>query len=176
MLRGLNKESDVTLQVKANAVQDLAGNNNTASSVTSPVHIDTIVPTVTVTDVPDIEKNVPFDLTVTFSEPVNGFAVPGGLTLRLVTEPGVTSVSPIAAVTLKSGVDGEAVYVVTITPNTAGAEGDVTVTVNADTVQDFALNDNATPSGSHTDSCRHGSHRRCLSVGSRRSRKTFPTT
>ena len=145
-----NKESDVTLQVKANAVQDLAGNNNTASSVTSPVHIDTIVPTVMVTDVPDIEKNVPFDLTVTFSEPVNGFAVPGGLTLRLVTEPGVTSVSPIAAVTLKSGVDGEAVYVVTITPNTAGAEGDVTVTVNATTVQDFALNDNATPSGSHT--------------------------
>ena len=56
------------------------------------------------------------------------------------------SVSPIAAVTLKSGVAGEAVYVVTVTPNATGAEGDVTVTVNANTVQDFATNANLTGS------------------------------
>ena len=55
-------------------------------------------------------------------------------------EPDVTSATPIAAATLASGEDGDSVYTVTITPNAAGAEGDVTVTVNATTVQDFALN------------------------------------
>ena len=48
-----DKESDVTLQVRANAVMDLAGNNNIASSVTSPVHIDTIVPTVAISGLSD---------------------------------------------------------------------------------------------------------------------------
>ena len=57
-------------------------------------------------------------------------------------KPDVTSATPIAAVTLKSGVPGDDVYVVTVTPNAAGAEGDVTVTVNANAVQDFALNAN----------------------------------
>ena len=131
-------EGDVTVTVNADTVQDFALNDNTASPETDVVHVDTIPPTVTVTDVPDIEKNVPFDLTVTFSEEVNGFAVPGDLAF---TGPAVA--------TLKSGSDGDAVYVVTITPN-ATSEGDVTVQVNVTTVQDFALNDNATSSGSHT--------------------------
>ena len=51
-----NKESDVTLQVKANAVMDVVLNNNTASAVTSPVHIDTIVPTVAISGVPTGEQ------------------------------------------------------------------------------------------------------------------------
>ena len=126
-------EGDVTVTVKANAVQDSALNFNTPSVVTPPVHVDTIVPMVEISGVPAIEKNVAFDLTVTFSEEVNGFTVPADLTLE----------GPAAA-SLKSGVDGGLVYVVTITPN-AISEGDVTVTVNVSTVQDFALNFN-TPS------------------------------
>ena len=70
-----NEESDVTLQVKANVVTDLAGNNNTASSVTSPVHIDTAVPTVSISGPPPGEQNGPFDVTITFSEDVMGFVV-----------------------------------------------------------------------------------------------------
>ena len=121
-------EGDVTVQVNADAVQDLALNDNTVSDETAPVHIDTKVPTVEITRVPDIEKNVAFDLTIKFSEAVNGFAVPADLT---VTGP--------ATATSVSG--SGAVYMVTITPN-AGREGDVTVQVNADAVKDLALNDN----------------------------------
>ena len=137
-----NKEGDVTVQVKANAVTDDAGNSNTVSAATPAIHIDTIVPTVSVSGFPDIEKNVAYDLTVTFSEPVKGFSVTDDLAVTLAPEPGVTSATPIAAAALTEGEDGEAVYTVTITPNAAGAEGDVTVTVNAAGVQDFALNDN----------------------------------
>ena len=57
-------------------------------------------------------------------------------------KPGVTSATPIARIALKSAVPGDKVYVVTVTPNAAGAEGDVTVTVNAGAAQDLALNDN----------------------------------
>ena len=88
------------------------------------------------------EQNAAFDLMVTFSEPVYGFEVPGDLTVELFPEFDVTSASPIATVTLKSGAEGASEYVVTVTPNAAGAEGDVVVTVNANIVQDFALNDN----------------------------------
>ena len=138
-------EGNVTVQVKVNAVTDNAGNNNTASAITSDIHIDTIVPTVSVTGFPPAtqEQNGPFTLTVTFSEPVNGFAVPADLTLGLTAQQeGVTSAMPIAAATLASGDPGDSVYTVTITPNTAGSEGDVTVTVKAAAVRDLALNNN----------------------------------
>ena len=130
-------EGDVTFSVDADAVEDAAKNKNTASS-SHTVHVDTIVPTVAISGEPTIEKNVPFDLTITFSEEVKGFAVPADLTL---TGP--------ATATLASGSDGAAVYTVTITPN-ATSEDDVTVTVNADTVQDFALNDNTVSPVSQT--------------------------
>ena len=94
---------------------DLAGNNNTASSVTSPVHIDTAVPTVAISGLPTGEQNGPFDVTITFSEDVNGFVVADD----------ITRTGP-AAIALKSGSDGDATYVVTITPN-ADAEGNVTL-------------------------------------------------
>ena len=132
-------EGEVAVTVNASTVQDMATNANSAGSNTATVHVDTIVPTVSVSGFPTIEKNVAYDLTVTFSEEVNGFEVPADLTLGLTTEAGAT---PIAAATLKSGAAGAAEYVVTITPNAAGAEGDVTVTVNASAVQDLALNNN----------------------------------
>ena len=75
-------EGDVTVQVNATTVKDFALNDNTdASAVTPSVHVDTTVPTVAISGAPGIEKNVPFDLTVTFSEVVNGFAVPASLTV-----------------------------------------------------------------------------------------------
>ena len=121
-------EGEVTLQVGANTVKDFALNNNTVSN-TPDVHIDTIVPTVEIRDVPEIEKNVAFDVTITFSEAVNGFVV-GDITL---TGPGT--------VALKSGGDGDSEYMATITPN-ATSEGEVTLQVGANTVKDFALNNN----------------------------------
>ena len=126
-------EGDVTVTVNADTVQDLALNANPAASPeTTSVHVDTIVPTVSVSGFPPAtpEQNGAFTLTVTFSEEVNGFAVPADLT---VTGP--------ATAALASGADGAVVYTVTITPN-ATSEGDVTVTVNAAGVQDLALNDN----------------------------------
>ena len=139
-------EGNVTVTVNAAGVQDFALNNNTASTETTSVHVDTIAPTVSMvvteptvgeeTGYPTEERNAPYTLTVTFSEPVNGFAVPGDLTL---TGPGTAA--------LTTGADGASVYVITITP-TAASEGDVSVTVNLNTVQDFATN--ANPAGSST--------------------------
>ncbi len=128
-------EGGITLQVPVGAVQDPALNNNTAST-THTMHVDTIVPTVTISDVPDIEKNVPFDITITFNEVVNGFAA------------AAVAVTGPAMASLAAGTDGDAVYTVTITPNTT-SEGDVTLQVSANTVLDFALNNN-TASTTHT--------------------------
>ena len=83
----------------AAGVTDDAGNANPTFTALDSVHIDTIAPTVAISDVPNIEKNVPFDLTIIFSEAVNGFAVPADLT---VTGPATAS--------LMSGVDGASVY------------------------------------------------------------------
>ena len=123
-----NAEGDVTIQVKAGATRDLAENNSSASD-SHTVHIDTIPPTLTITSIPTVEKNVPFDITITFSEPVNGFAV-GDITL---TGP--------AAVTLESGEDGDSEYIASIAPD-RDAEGDVTIQVIAGVVEDFAFNAN----------------------------------
>ena len=128
------EEDDVTIKVDADTVKDLALNNNTASSVTDAVHVDTVVPTVTgITDIPTIEKNEAFDIIITFSEEVNGFAV-ADLTIN----------GPATA-TLKSGADGDTDYTVTITPD-PGEEDDVTIKVDADTVKDLALNNNTASS------------------------------
>ena len=125
----LGEEDDVTITVNANAVKDLALNNNTASAVTDAVHVDTIVPTVEITGIPTIEKNEAFDITITFSEPVNGFEASD------ITITGPATASP------PSGTDGDTEYTLTITPNPT-SEGDVTIKVDADTVTDLALNDN----------------------------------
>ena len=149
-----NREGDVTVSVNANAATDDAGNGNTALTITPAIYIDTIVPTVRIEGAPTAEQNSAYDLTIRFSERVNGFSITDDLTVTLPPEPDVTSVMPIAALTLKSGAPGAAVYVVTVTPNIGtnnihdGAEGDVTVTVKANTVQDFATN--ANPAGSNT--------------------------
>ena len=55
-----NQEDDVTVTVNANAVTDAAGNNNTVSATTSNIHIDTIVPTVSISGVPTGEQKEAF--------------------------------------------------------------------------------------------------------------------
>ena len=130
-------EGDVTFQVPADAAIDFAQNPNEASTETDPVHVDTRPPTVEIMDVPDIEKNEAFDVTITFSEPVNGFAV-GDITL---TGP--------ATVNLTSGSDGDSVYEAKITPNPT-SEDDVEFYVSANAVRDLALNANDEPSNHPT--------------------------
>ena len=107
---------------------DAALNNNTASN-RPEVHVDTIVPTVEVTGVPEDEKNAAFDITITFSEVVNGFTIED-----------ITLTGP-AAIVLKSGSDGDTEYTATITPDD-DSEGDVAIQVGADVVTDAALNNN----------------------------------
>ena len=135
------RDGFINISFSLNAVRDNAGNGNARAEV-GRIDIDTIIPTVSVSGFPPAtpERNGFYDLTVMFSEKVYGFMVPDGLTLGLVAEPG--SETPIATAALMAGEDGDAVYTVRITPNAAGAEGDVTVTVNAGAAQDLALNDN----------------------------------
>ena len=104
-----SSEGDVIFQVPAAVVKDFALNDNTASG-SHTVHIDTIPPTVEVTGVPDIEKNEAFDITITFSEPINGFQV-GDIRL---TGPATISLAE----------ETDSVYKGTITPNQV-SEGDV---------------------------------------------------
>ena len=132
----VTSEGDVTFQVPADVAIDFAQNPNAASTETDPVHIDTIPPTIEITGIPAIEKNMAFDITITFSEPVNGFAVED-----------ITLTGP-ATVELTTGSDGDSEYTAKITPNQA-SEGDVTFHIPAAIAEDFALNDNTT-SGSHT--------------------------
>ena len=129
----------MTVTVKANAVTDAAGNSNPVSATTSNIHIDTIVPTVSISGVPTGEQKEAFPLTITFLEDVSGFATED------LTVPGQ------ATATVVSG--GPKVYTATITP-TANQEDDVTVTVNANAVTDTAGNSNpvsATTSAIHID-------------------------
>ena len=128
-------EDDVIIQVPVGAAEDFAFNNNTESDEHT-VHIDTIPPTVAITNVPNIEKNEPFDITITFSEPINGFQIDD------------IELTGSATITLTSGSDGDSIYEATITPD-EHAEEDVEFYVRADTAQDFALNDN-TESTEHT--------------------------
>ena len=131
-------EGDTTFQIPVDKVKDKALNANTASAITAAVRVDTIAPTVSISGVPTIEKNVPFDLTITFSEPVDGFEA-SDVARTFVREHGTVTDPPTA--TLKSGTQGSAVYTVTITPN-AGSEGDTTFQIPVDKVKDKALNDN----------------------------------
>ena len=62
----------VTIQVPANAAQDGANNDNTAS-ITKSVTVDRERPTVDSITAPSTRQNGNFPVTITFSEPVMGF-------------------------------------------------------------------------------------------------------
>ena len=65
-------EGEFRIQVPENVATDSEGNLNTASN-TALVQVDTVRPTVTITDVPPTTQNSVFAVTVTFSEAVTGF-------------------------------------------------------------------------------------------------------
>ena len=65
-------EGSLTIQVPENVATDAAGNSNTASN-TATVQVDTVRPSVTITDVPNTVQSGTFNVTVTFSEDVTGF-------------------------------------------------------------------------------------------------------
>ena len=102
----------LVMYIAANKAHDAAGSGNRASEFVS-VDIDMVRPTVAISGVPTTEQNSAFDLTITFSEDVTGFAK-GDLT-----------VTGEATATAVSGSGSS--YTATITPN-AAKEGDVTVT------------------------------------------------
>jgi len=122
---------DVGLNVDSSVAADGAANANTAAPEVTVTQTDDVAPTATITTggVTSFNESAPgtFTATVTFSEGVNGFVA---------SELVATNATVSAFVT---GVDGDAVYTMTITP--AGT-GDVTLNVAAGVGKDAALNDN----------------------------------
>ena len=112
----------VTVDVPANVAEDAAGNRNTAASQYT-VEADLVAPTVSITG-PTASQSDAFDVTITFSEPVTGFA-----------QADVTVGNGAATALSGSG----ASYTATITPT---ATGTLTVDVAADVAQDEAGNGN----------------------------------
>ena len=127
-----NSEGPVTITVNPNTVADLAGNRNT-DSASATVNIDTLPPKVKdITGIPTIDTKDPFDITITFTEEVTGFAVAPHLTID----------GPATATLLKSGAPGgRSLYPYHYTKT--GEEDDVTIIVQQDLVKDLALNNNA---------------------------------
>ena len=112
----------VTCLVKANAVKDLTGNNNTISNNLSMTY-DTIAPTCTIGGPASPTKNNPINFTATFSESVSGltaanFNVTGG-----------------SKGTLNGS--GAGPYTMPVTPS---GQGTITCQVNAGVAQDAAGN------------------------------------
>ena len=117
----------------------MAGNLNTSVSDSTPdIHIDTVAPTALIRVPPlDDQKdafNGAFDLRITFSENVTGFA-PGDLRVD----------GPATATAVSAGSEGGRIYTATITPN-ANQEANVNVRVRWNTVTDTAGNLNTSVS------------------------------
>lgn len=117
----------MTVNVAADVVQDLAGNNNPAASQYSVLH-DATAPTLSITG-PAGPVSGAFPATFTFSEDVTGFAV-GDI---IVANGAASSFQTVTS----------SVYTATITPV---SNGSVTVNVPANTAEDAAGNGNTVAS------------------------------
>ena len=128
-----NKEGTVTIEIEENVVED--GNKASAGKT---VEVDTLHPTVTISDIPepDMPQNGAFDITIIFSEPVKGFEATD---LDIV---GVVETGTPATATLVTSETDVASYTVTITPE-QNFQDDVTITVKANAVEDTATNGNS---------------------------------
>ena len=114
---------DLTVEVAANAVTDLASNQGPTSPVSATATRDADAPTVTIAGVPEhITSNAPLTVTFTFNEDVTGFDV---------TDTNDVTVTNAAIV--KTGTDTATTYQATVTPD---GNGDVTVTVKANAAAD----------------------------------------
>ena len=117
-------DGDVTIDISANVAQDAATNENTAATQYSVLY-DATNPTVAITTNAPDPVNVPFDITVTFSEDVTGFDI---------TDLTVTNGTASAFVATST-----TVYTATITPT---VNDDITVDIATDAAQDAATNGN----------------------------------
>ena len=127
-----NKDGNMRVRVKADAVTDAAGNGNARSNQTSLVQIDTIAPTATITAPTMDPQNGAFDVTIDFGESVSGFVV-GDLNV----------VGATKASSWKTNMNGPRRYRITLTPTTAaGSTGTVTIDVDADAARDTGDNPN----------------------------------
>ncbi|CAG36834.1 Ig-like domain-containing protein [Desulfotalea psychrophila] len=117
--------ADIVVNVAADVAQDVAGNNNTIAAE-STQSVDTVIPTVAITDNTDGTTTGDVTYTFTFSEAVTGFAatdvvVTGG-TKGALTGSGTT-------------------YNLVVTPDSSSTT-DIVVNVAADVAQDVAGNNN----------------------------------
>jgi hypothetical protein len=132
---GMTGDGTVIASILANKAQDLAGNNNAASTSTDhTVTYDTTAPTVTINQAgtqSDPAGSLPINFTVTFSEAVTGFAT-GDVDLSASTAPGTLT----GTVT-----GGPTIYNVAVSGLTG--DGNVIATIPASVAQDLAGNNNA---------------------------------
>ena len=117
----------MTFNVAADIATDGAGNRNTAA-IQQTVQVNITGPSVTISGAPSGVQNSAFDVTITFSESVTGFAV-GDIPL--------TGTAGASASLSGSGTT----YAATITPD-AGADGTVKIQVPANAAQNAASNGN----------------------------------
>ncbi|MEZ5658997.1 MAG: Ig-like domain-containing protein [Burkholderiaceae bacterium] len=121
-----NLEANMVVTIAAGGVQDLGGNDNLAGS-SAPQPIDTLAPTLTITDNTAGTATGPVLYTFSFSEAVTGF-----------TAGDVTITNGTAGTLNGSG----ASYTMSITPN-ASSTADLLVSVAGAQVQDASGNTNA---------------------------------
>ena len=107
----------------------VAGNRSTVSAATSAIRIDTVRPTVVIEDVPDEAQSKGVNLIVRFNEAVNGFDE---------NDVSLTGPATVGRIETTGNIGG---YYVEILPND-GADGEVTVKINAGVATDAAGNTN----------------------------------
>ena len=112
-------KGQLVISVPAGAAKDTAGNDNIASSMSATVDYNPNAPTVTISQ-PSGTQTAAFDVTVTFSEAVEGFMA-GDISL--------TGVNASASIGTPTGL----IYPVTITPT---SDGTLTIFMEAGVVMD----------------------------------------
>ena len=138
-------------QVPENVAVDAANNDNTASTVKSTnltpaqqaITIDITRPSVTITGIPSTTQNSAFDVTITFSEDVTGFAAAD---IAFTNSGGVGDTAAAAATLKADSDDNDATYTATITPTGTGS---LSIQVPANAAVNAANNGN-TASNTHT--------------------------
>ena len=120
-----SSDGNLGIQVSANVVHDDAGNPNEASTIHT-VQVDTVKPTVTITDVPTTVQNDAFDVTINFSENVSDFVA---------EDINFTGTATATATLRGSGTT----YTATITPS---GDGNLSIQVPANVAHDDAGNPN----------------------------------
>ena len=128
-----NGQGDITIAIAANVAADAAGNGN-QTAMPATVAWDVTAPTVEIKGAPQlVADDAPFVVTVTFGEPVEGFAAADiRVTNGMATDVGMGV--PTA--------DGGEEYAATITPDGQGDITIITIAIDAAVVTDAAGNDN----------------------------------